>query len=527
MGNSLVDVKVQIESEADTVDGMDFYETCNGRTKHTRYGRVDPCMETDEILGKRSAKRHQNPPEGEEVEPAKKFLVDTSFDEASSDCVNDTTTGVKQTRTFPNTSCFGMARWMQMEFQNDGKSEHTKEEPFLAFTSQVINLPSSPCDYKRNLARNPNSDKFEIDKLKERLIKSSELALGTTKDQSGAGSGSKSSQSSGNKITGNARTVFGGLPLQATLENRIFAHPYPEVGSFPWKPYRPIFLDTFNKEARQTNRHSSPPSFPASDLSSSKHSLHSLTASPAFHVDGVHPENLSLQKSRNESSLPISELHREKSFSCKDLSQLNLLTSKLSFLSPPIQKNTPSSNFFTSESPLMQPISSITSSLTLEPSTAGSSLYDNFSSVNIMTNHPSLPSHPYPEFNKSSPNNFVSTFPAGDLQQRGKHLQASPPSTTHQPPSYEGHLVVSEDDSSSSSLYSETSRDALHPSFSNQHLPAVTPLTPVTRKPRVTHPGCTTIKYNRKSNPDLEKRRTYFCDHPGHYFFLKNPCQSL
>ena len=41
------------------------------------------------------------------------------------------------------------------------------------------------------------------------------------------------------------------------------------------------------------------------------------------------------------------------------------------------------------------------------------------------------------------------------------------------------------------------------------------PLTPVTQRPRQTHPGCTTIKYNRKNNPDLEKRRIHFCDFRG------------
>ena len=35
--------------------------------------------------------------------------------------------------------------------------------------------------------------------------------------------------------------------------------------------------------------------------------------------------------------------------------------------------------------------------------------------------------------------------------------------------------------------------------------------TPVTQRPRKTHPGCTTIKYNRKNNPDLDKRRQHFC----------------
>lgn len=35
--------------------------------------------------------------------------------------------------------------------------------------------------------------------------------------------------------------------------------------------------------------------------------------------------------------------------------------------------------------------------------------------------------------------------------------------------------------------------------------------------PHNTHPGCTTIKYNRKNNPDLEKRRIHFCDFPSKF----------
>jgi len=40
-------------------------------------------------------------------------------------------------------------------------------------------------------------------------------------------------------------------------------------------------------------------------------------------------------------------------------------------------------------------------------------------------------------------------------------------------------------------------------------------LTPVTKRPRLTHPGCTTIRYNRKNNPELDRRRVHFCDFPG------------
>ena len=34
-------------------------------------------------------------------------------------------------------------------------------------------------------------------------------------------------------------------------------------------------------------------------------------------------------------------------------------------------------------------------------------------------------------------------------------------------------------------------------------------------KPQNTHPGCSTIRYNRKNNPELEKRRIHFCTFPG------------
>ena len=36
--------------------------------------------------------------------------------------------------------------------------------------------------------------------------------------------------------------------------------------------------------------------------------------------------------------------------------------------------------------------------------------------------------------------------------------------------------------------------------------------------PKNTYPGCSTIRYNRRNNPDLEKRRTHYCDVPGWCF---------
>jgi len=40
------------------------------------------------------------------------------------------------------------------------------------------------------------------------------------------------------------------------------------------------------------------------------------------------------------------------------------------------------------------------------------------------------------------------------------------------------------------------------------------------KKTQKTHPGCSTIKYNRKNNPDLEKRRIHFCEFPGMLSFI-------
>lgn len=62
-----------------------------------------------------------------------------------------------------------------------------------------------------------------------------------------------------------------------------------------------------------------------------------------------------------------------------------------------------------------------------------------------------------------------------------------------------------------------------HQSFSTLNIQPI-PYTPApprtTSKMQMTHPGCSTIKYNRKNNPDLEKRRIHFCDFPGKYFLL-------
>ena len=40
------------------------------------------------------------------------------------------------------------------------------------------------------------------------------------------------------------------------------------------------------------------------------------------------------------------------------------------------------------------------------------------------------------------------------------------------------------------------------------------------KPPRNTHPGCTTIRYNRKNNPELEKRRVHYCNFESKFLLL-------
>lgn len=51
-------------------------------------------------------------------------------------------------------------------------------------------------------------------------------------------------------------------------------------------------------------------------------------------------------------------------------------------------------------------------------------------------------------------------------------------------------------------------------------------LTPVTRRQRKLHKGCTTIKYNRRNNPDLDKRRTHYCQFQGELTLLQHSVQK-
>ena len=52
------------------------------------------------------------------------------------------------------------------------------------------------------------------------------------------------------------------------------------------------------------------------------------------------------------------------------------------------------------------------------------------------------------------------------------------------------------------------------PSSSSSSSACHTPSRARISKPQNTHPGCSTIRYNRKNNPELEKRRIHFCSFP-------------
>ena len=74
---------------------------------------------------------------------------------------------------------------------------------------------------------------------------------------------------------------------------------------------------------------------------------------------------------------------------------------------------------------------------------------------------------------------------------------------TPPPPPYPGHLM-------------RTNAPLPTPPVLTTILPNLAPRRGTEPKPnQKTHPGCSTIKYNRKNNPELEKRRVHFCDFPG------------
>ena len=110
----------------------------------------------------------------------------------------------------------------------------------------------------------------------------------------------------------------------------------------------------------------------------------------------------------------------------------------------------------------------------------------------------STPPHCVPVFLPPTPPNSQPGSPSQD-----QSLRRTPP------PPYPGFIRPQ----------SHTPMTSLPVAFTPIPLPTSTLSTiEKNRKIQLTHPGCSTIKYNRKNNPELEKRRIHFCEFPGNYF---------
>ncbi|KAG8586212.1 hypothetical protein GDO81_005297 [Engystomops pustulosus] len=86
-------------------------------------------------------------------------------------------------------------------------------------------------------------------------------------------------------------------------------------------------------------------------------------------------------------------------------------------------------------------------------------------------------------------------------QQEGTYFPPSPPSSEPGSPDRQAELLQSLNPPPS---YAATiaSKMGIH----NNSLPAVVPMAPASVQP---------VRYNRRNNPDLEKRRIHYCDYPG------------
>ncbi|XP_062492855.1 Krueppel-like factor 5 isoform X1 [Pezoporus occidentalis] len=93
------------------------------------------------------------------------------------------------------------------------------------------------------------------------------------------------------------------------------------------------------------------------------------------------------------------------------------------------------------------------------------------------------------------------TMPNQFLQQQATYFPPSPPSSEPGSPDRQAEMLQNLTPPPS---YAATiaSKLAIH----NPNLPAALPITPQNIQP---------VRYNRRSNPDLEKRRIHYCDYPG------------
>lgn len=101
------------------------------------------------------------------------------------------------------------------------------------------------------------------------------------------------------------------------------------------------------------------------------------------------------------------------------------------------------------------------------------------------------------------------TMPNQFLQQQATYFPPSPPSSEPGSPDRQAEMLQNLTPPPS---YAATiaSKLAIH----NPNLPATLPITPQNIQP---------VRYNRRSNPDLEKRRIHYCDYPGKQSVPENP----
>uniref|UniRef100_A0A8C3KUR5 Kruppel like factor 5 n=1 Tax=Chrysolophus pictus TaxID=9089 RepID=A0A8C3KUR5_CHRPC len=117
----------------------------------------------------------------------------------------------------------------------------------------------------------------------------------------------------------------------------------------------------------------------------------------------------------------------------------------------------------------------------------------------LNTLSPAVPQTAMKQFQGIPPCSY--TMPNQFLQQQATYFPPSPPSSEPGSPDRQAEMLQNLTPPPS---YAATiaSKLAIH----NPNLPATLPITPQNIQP---------VRYNRRSNPDLEKRRIHYCDYPG------------
>ncbi|XP_063160597.1 Krueppel-like factor 5 [Candoia aspera] len=110
-----------------------------------------------------------------------------------------------------------------------------------------------------------------------------------------------------------------------------------------------------------------------------------------------------------------------------------------------------------------------------------------------------VPQTPMKQFHGGPPCTYA--MPGQFLQQQATYFPPSPPSSEPGSPDRQAEMMQN--------LTPPPSYAATIASKLAMHNPALAPSIPVNS------PSIPTVRYNRRSNPDLEKRRIHYCDYPG------------